>query len=176
MWTHASNSEHAVRKSREGTAKWLVWTLALRRGCASSFAERSHGLLCELSNVWPRGKHAGRYCLRSGLTISWKKCVRSWPLHTTPYERIFVSLLYEINEVEACCISRRRSSLLFQPAKFVGKSAKWSRKYTGPFRITKELAPVTMLLPTHNKRRTFVAHVDKLKRSFEVEIWVPSSR
>ena len=57
----------------------------------------------------------------------------------------------------------------FNPRKFVGKSEKWSRKYTGPFRIIKELSAVTMLLQTHNKRRTFVAHVDKLKRSFENE-------
>jgi len=55
----------------------------------------------------------------------------------------------------------------YNPRKFIGRSEKWARKYTGPFRIVKELTPVTMLLQTFNKRRTFVAHVDKLKRSFE---------
>jgi len=51
----------------------------------------------------------------------------------------------------------------YNPRKYVGKSDKWSRKYTGPFQIVKELSPVTMLLRAPNKRKSFVSHVDKLK-------------
>jgi len=51
----------------------------------------------------------------------------------------------------------------YNPRKYAGRSDKWSRKYTGPFQIIKELSPVTMLLQTQNKRKTFVSHVDKLK-------------
>ena len=51
----------------------------------------------------------------------------------------------------------------YNPRKYVGRSDKWSRKYTGPFQIVKELSPVTMLLQTQNKRETFVSHVDKLQ-------------
>ena len=43
----------------------------------------------------------------------------------------------------------------YNPRKYVGRSNKWSRKYTGPFQIVKELSPVTMLLQTQNKRKTF---------------------
>ena len=51
----------------------------------------------------------------------------------------------------------------YNPRKYVGKSDKWCRKYTGPFRIVKELSPVTMLLRAPNNRKSFISHVDKLK-------------
>lgn len=57
----------------------------------------------------------------------------------------------------------------YNPRKFVGRSEKWARKYSGPFRIIKELSPVTMLLQPSNKKKAFVSHVDKLKLCSEGE-------
>ena len=50
----------------------------------------------------------------------------------------------------------------YNPRKFVGRSDKWSRKYTGPFEIIKVLSPVNVLLSSKG-RKPFVSHVDKLK-------------
>jgi len=58
----------------------------------------------------------------------------------------------------------------YNPRKYAGRSEKWARKYTGPFRIVKELSPVTMLLQAQRGRKTFVSHVDKLKRCDEGEV------
>jgi len=69
----------------------------------------------------------------------------------------------------------------YNPRKYVGRSDKWSLKYTGPFQIVKELSPVTMLLRAPNKRKSFVSHVDKLKlcseetRTFSPEIQTQTS-
>jgi len=51
----------------------------------------------------------------------------------------------------------------YNPRKYMGRSEKWARKYTGPFRIAKKLSAVTVLLQAQNSRKTFVTHVDKLK-------------
>jgi len=51
----------------------------------------------------------------------------------------------------------------YNPRKYMGRSEKWARKYTGPFRVAKQLSPVTVLLQAQNSRKTFVTHVDKLK-------------
>jgi len=55
----------------------------------------------------------------------------------------------------------------FNPRKYSGRSEKWARKYTGPYRVDKVLSPVTVLLRTLDRRRVFVSHIDKLKPSFE---------
>jgi len=51
--------------------------------------------------------------------------------------------------------------LYYNPRKYVGRSDKWSRKYSGPFRIAEVLSP-NMLLQPVNGRRISVSHVDKL--------------
>jgi len=55
----------------------------------------------------------------------------------------------------------------FNPRKYSGRSEKWAKKYTGPYRVDKVLSPVTVLLRTLDRRRVFVSHIDKLKPSFE---------
>jgi len=48
----------------------------------------------------------------------------------------------------------------FNPGKYVRRSDKWERKYTGPFRVEKVLSPV-------NKSKPLVAHIDKVKDGYE---------
>jgi len=55
----------------------------------------------------------------------------------------------------------------FNPRKHVGRSDKWQRKYTGPFRVEKVLSPVNVLLRKSNKSKPFVAHIDKVKKCYE---------
>ena len=57
----------------------------------------------------------------------------------------------------------------FNPRKFVGRSDKWARKYTGPFRVVKMLSPVNALLQKSAHSKPFVAHVDKVKVCYETE-------
>ena len=57
----------------------------------------------------------------------------------------------------------------FNPRKFVGRSDKWARKYTGPFRVVKMLSPVNALLQKSAHSKPFVAHVDKIKVCYETE-------
>ena len=45
----------------------------------------------------------------------------------------------------------------FNPRKHVGRSDKWQRKCTGPFRVEKVLSTVNVLLPKSNKSNPFVA-------------------
>jgi transposase InsO family protein len=54
----------------------------------------------------------------------------------------------------------------YNPRRFIGKSEKWSRKYTGPMLVLKKLGPVNYLLQKSAKALPFVSHVDKLKRCY----------
>jgi hypothetical protein len=52
----------------------------------------------------------------------------------------------------------------YHPRRFVGRSPKFQRLYTGPFLITKLLGPVNVVLQKGPRANPFVTHVDKLKR------------
>lgn len=49
------------------------------------------------------------------------------------------------------------------PRRFVGRSPKWGRQYTGPFMVVRACGPVDYLLQRSPKAKVFVAHVDKLR-------------
>ena len=49
------------------------------------------------------------------------------------------------------------------PRRYVGRSAKWQRMYTGPFLITRVWGPVDVVLQQSPRSKPFVAHVDKLR-------------
>jgi transposase InsO family protein len=51
----------------------------------------------------------------------------------------------------------------FNPRRFQGRQEKWSRKYTGPFCVTKVLGPVNVQLQRSRNAKPFVAHLDKIK-------------
>ena len=62
------------------------------------------------------------------------------------------------------------------PRRYVGKSPKWQRMYTGPFLITHVLGPVNMRLQASRKSQPFITHVDKLKPCYGPTpvSWLPS--
>ena len=52
----------------------------------------------------------------------------------------------------------------YNPRRYVGKSPKWQRIYTGPFLVVRMFGRVNAVLQQSKRSRPFVAHVDKLKR------------
>jgi transposase InsO family protein len=52
----------------------------------------------------------------------------------------------------------------YSPRRYVGRSPKWQRMFTGPFLITKVMGPVNVQLQATKKAQPFIAHVDKLKK------------
>ena len=51
----------------------------------------------------------------------------------------------------------------FNPRRHIGRQDKWSRKYTGPFCVTRVLGPVNVELQFHKRSKPFVVHIDKVK-------------
>jgi len=54
----------------------------------------------------------------------------------------------------------------FSPRKFVGRSPKFQRNFTGPWMIVRACGPVNYLLQKSPKAKPFVAHVDKLRHCY----------
>ena len=52
------------------------------------------------------------------------------------------------------------------PRRYVGRSPKWQRMYTGPYLITKVVGPVNVRLQATKRSVPFISHVDKLKPCF----------
>ena len=52
---------------------------------------------------------------------------------------------------------------LYCPRRRLGKSAKWTRFYSGPFMVTKVLGAVNYLIQKGPRTKAQVVHVDKLK-------------
>ena len=52
----------------------------------------------------------------------------------------------------------------YSPRKFVGKSPKWQKMYSGPYLIVKQLGPVNFVLQQSKRGKPFVVHVDKIKK------------
>ena len=51
----------------------------------------------------------------------------------------------------------------FSPRRYLRRSPKWQKMYTGPFLVIKVLGPVNVLLQAKEKSTPFVSHIDKLK-------------
>jgi len=49
------------------------------------------------------------------------------------------------------------------PRRYVGRSPKWQRMYSGPFLITQIIGPVNVRLQLSKRANPFIAHIDKLK-------------
>src|SRR6267154_2223616 len=54
----------------------------------------------------------------------------------------------------------------YNPRRYVNRSPKWQRLYTGPYLITRVIGPVNVVLQQSKKSVAFVAHIDKLKVSY----------
>ena len=53
---------------------------------------------------------------------------------------------------------------LYNPRRYTGRCPKWQRLYTGPYLVVKRLGAVNVLLQRSPRAKTFVGHIDKLKR------------
>jgi transposase InsO family protein len=51
----------------------------------------------------------------------------------------------------------------YSPRRYIGRSPKWQRMYTGPFLITKIMGPVNVQLTASRRATPFISHIDKLK-------------
>ncbi len=51
----------------------------------------------------------------------------------------------------------------YSPRRYVGRSPKWQKMYTGPFLITRMYGPVNAVLQKSRRSQPFVVHIDKLK-------------
>ena len=54
----------------------------------------------------------------------------------------------------------------YYPRRLQGRSAKWSRFYTGPYRITSVLNDVNFVLKKSPRSKAIIAHIDKLRTYF----------
>src|SRR6218665_44187 len=51
----------------------------------------------------------------------------------------------------------------FSPRRYVGRSPKWDRHFTGPYRVVQQCGPVNYLVPRSTRAKPFRIHVDKLR-------------
>jgi transposase InsO family protein len=65
--------------------------------------------------------------------------------------------------------------LYYNPRHYRGREDKWSRKFIGPFLVTKVLPPVNLVLQRSAKAKPLVVHLDKVKLFTGVtpQPWVP---
>ena len=54
----------------------------------------------------------------------------------------------------------------YNPRRFINRSLKWQRCYSGPFLIVREIPPVNFVLQKSPKTKPFVVHGDKIKRCY----------
>lgn len=54
----------------------------------------------------------------------------------------------------------------YYPRRYQGRSPKWQKLYTGPYRITRVIQPVNYVLQKSARSKPFVVHVDKLKKYY----------
>ena len=50
------------------------------------------------------------------------------------------------------------------PRRYIGRSHKWQKNYTGPYLVVREIPPVNYVLQRFARSKTFVIHKDKLKK------------
>ena len=53
------------------------------------------------------------------------------------------------------------------PRRYLSKSLKWQKAYTGPYLVIRKIEPVNYVLQKSVKSKPFVVHVDKLKKCLE---------
>ena len=65
----------------------------------------------------------------------------------------------------------------YSPRRYVGRSSKWQKNYSGPFLVIKVLGPVNVILRKSRRARSIVIHVDKLKPFYgdPPPSWLPAS-
>ena len=51
----------------------------------------------------------------------------------------------------------------YSPRRYVGRSPKWQRMYSGPYLVTEVLGPVNVRIQLSRRSQPFVTHIDKLK-------------
>jgi len=52
----------------------------------------------------------------------------------------------------------------YYPRRYLHRSPKWQRMYTGPFLVTHVIAPVNFVLQKSVRSKPFVTHIDKIKK------------
>src|SRR6218665_2415323 len=62
----------------------------------------------------------------------------------------------------------------FSPRRYVGRSPKWQKQFTGPFRIIRQSGPVNYVIRRSARAKPFQAHVDKLRLCHEESQAAPS--
>jgi hypothetical protein len=55
----------------------------------------------------------------------------------------------------------------YNPRRYRGKSPKWQRLFTGPFLVTRVIAPSNYALQKTQRSKPFVVHCDKLKTCYD---------
>ena len=75
---------------------------------------------------------------------------------------------YYDHKVKVVKYSRGDWVYYFNPRKITGLGTKWARNYTGPFLVTEVLGGVNYRLQRTASSKSFVVHVDKLKKCFSV--------
>ena len=51
----------------------------------------------------------------------------------------------------------------YYPRRYVGRSPKWQKLYTGPYLVTQVMGPVNVKIQLSRRAQPFIVHVDKLK-------------
>src|SRR2546425_6734278 len=54
----------------------------------------------------------------------------------------------------------------YNPRRYMGKSPKWQRLFTGPFLVVREIGPVNVVLQLSRRSKPFVVHIDKIKQYY----------
>jgi transposase InsO family protein len=52
------------------------------------------------------------------------------------------------------------------PRRYVGRSPKWQKTYTGPFLVVREIPPLNLVIQRSKRAKMEVVHVDKLKKCY----------
>jgi hypothetical protein len=72
---------------------------------------------------------------------------------------------YDVN-VKQKTFEKGQLVLYYYPRRYQGRSSKWSRFYTGPFRIEEVINDVNYVLRKSPKSRPIIAHIDKLRQFY----------
>ena len=72
---------------------------------------------------------------------------------------------YDI-KVKSTTFSVGDSVWYFYPRRYTQKSPKWSKNYTGPFKVIKVIAPCDYVIQRSRRAKPQVVHGDKLKRHY----------
>ena len=67
---------------------------------------------------------------------------------------------------------------VYSPRRYVGRSPKWQRNYSGPFLVTRKLSPVLYVVQKSRRAKEHIVHGDKLKPYLGVapDTWIPGEQ